>query len=277
MLFIKQLINVKKFLFAIFLLSTTNNAQIAIGAEEVSLANSSVAKFGSALSVFTNPASLSNTTLLQIGCYYSPSPFGLNELSTISFAVTNPFSFGILSAGISSFGFNLFRENIFLLSGARQVEDNLFVGTTVRVNQISIANYGSDFSFCFDVGMIYELNEQLNLGIAMQNINRASYGDEDDQIGSNINFGFHFQPIETGSINLSILKETRYEESLQLGAAYNIFNYLEIRSGFSSNPKLFSAGVGVKYLFFNFDFASTFHRELGFSHQLSILFYPSKF
>lgn len=277
MLFIKYQANVKKFLFTIFIFGTNAFAQITIGAEETSLANSAVAKFGNALSVFSNPASVAMNSNLQIGTYYSPSPFGLSELSTAAVAACNPFTFANLSAGFSTFGFELFRENVFLISGSKEIEKNIFIGTSLCINQLTIANYGNDVSVSIDAGMIYRITEQLNIGTALLNVNRATYGSEDDQIGSSINFGLQFIPVENGNINLSIFKETRHDESVQIGAAYKFLDYLEIRSGMSSDPKMFTGGIGLKYLFFIFDFASTYHRELSFTHQISMTLFPDNF
>lgn len=267
----------KKYLLTVLFIVENLFPQVAIGAEETSLANSGVANFGNAHSIFLNPASLSKNSLLQISNYYSPSPFGLNELSTVSLAVSNPFSFGVVSIGFSSFGYELFRENKFLLTGSKMLDDDLFVGANIRVNHVSITNYGSDASLSFDAGMIYLLSEQFQLGAALQNINRATYGNEKDQIGSSMIFGFQYRPVNDGAINFSIGKETRFTESVQIGVAYKLMEYLELRTGTTSNPNLISGGFGIKYLFAIFDYAVTYHRELGFSHHVALTLFPEFF
>lgn len=267
----------KKFLLTIFLIAKYLLPQTAIGAEETAIANSGIASFGKAHSIFLNPASQSKNNSLQISNYYSPSPFGLSELSTISFTASDNFSFGVVSIGFSSFGYELFREKKFLLSGAKMIDENLSVGGNVRINQVSIANYGNDAALCVDAGMIYLVNEQFQLGASLQNVNRATYGDDEDQIGSSMIFGFQYRPLNSAAINFSIGKETRYTENLQIGVEYKLMEYLEIRTGAANNPSIISGGFGIEYLFSIFDYAVTFHRELGFSHHIALTLFPELF
>lgn len=267
----------KKYLLIIFLIAKYLLPQTAVGAEETALANSGIASFGKAHSFFLNPASQSKNNSLQISNYYSPTTFGLEELSTFSLAASKNFSFGVVSIGVLSFGYELFRENKFLISGAKMLDDNLSFGANLRINQVSIANYGNDASLCVDAGMIYLLSERLQLGAALQNVNRATYGDEEDQIGSSMILGFQYRPTNSAAINFSIGKETRFTENFQIGVEYGLMDYLEIRSGAANNPNIISGGFGIEYLFAIFDYAVTFHRELGFSHHIALTLFPESF
>jgi hypothetical protein len=76
-------------------------------------------------------------------------------------------------------------------------------------------------------------------------------------------------------VNTSAEKINGYEYSLSLGLEYNLFRYVYIRSGFSTQPDRFSAGVGINYSYFQFDYAVFTHMDLGLTHQAGFIIHFS--
>src|SRR3989304_5286121 len=219
-------------LFASF--QTKSIAQFNPGAKQISMSNSDVALSNDVFSLFNNPAGLSQMNWRELGIYYSPSPFGFSELANGFFAYHEPFDFGSIGLGAMTYGFELYREN-----------------------KIAIG-----FSY---------LTQNFRLGFSVQNLNRASFGNEKDNIPMVFNTGFSYEVMEELTFNLAVEKDIRYNYSLRGGIEYNLLEYISLRSGFSNEPSRYSAGIGINYSYFSLDYAFFTHMDLGLTHQAGLV------
>ena len=113
-------------MFFILFLSRTSSAQENPGARQIALSNSGVALSNDVFSIFNNPAGSAQMNWTEVGFYYSPSPFGIKELSHGFAAFHQPVKFGSISAGFMSYGFELYKENKLAISFARRFAEKLF-------------------------------------------------------------------------------------------------------------------------------------------------------
>ena len=81
------------------------------GAKQIAMSNSDVALSDDVFSFFNNPAGLAQLDWRELGLYYSPAPFGLNELANGYIAYTEPLGFGSAGIGAMTYGFDLYRES----------------------------------------------------------------------------------------------------------------------------------------------------------------------
>ncbi|WP_337866071.1 type IX secretion system membrane protein PorP/SprF [Ignavibacterium sp.] len=260
-----------KILSIIFLLSSFTLAQFNPGAKQISLSNSDVALSNDVFSLFNNPSGLSQIDWREIGIYYSPAPFGLKELANAYVAYTEPFSFGSISIGGMTYGFDLYRESKIVLGYSYNYQNKFFAGAAFNFHTLSIKNYGDDNALYFNIGGLVYLSEDFRLGFSFQNINRASFGNDDDQIPVLLNAGISYDLINPLSINAALEKDLRYKTSLMFGVDYDLIEYLSLRSGFSNEPSRFSAGIGINYSFISLDYAMFTHIDLGLTHQVGLL------
>jgi hypothetical protein len=235
------------------------------------MANSDVALASDVFSVFNNPAGLAQINWREVGIYYSPAPFGLSELSNGYVAYNEPFNFGSLSIGGMTYGFDLYRESKVVLGYSYNYENILFAGLTINYHSYSIQNYGSTSAIYFNAGgLVYILNE-LRWGFFVNNLNKASVVDIDDQIPMVIVTGLSFDIMQNFSLNFSLEKDIRFNPSIQFGIEYDIIEYLSLRAGTSNEPSRFTAGVGINYSLFSLDYAFFTHQDLGLTHQAGII------
>ncbi len=247
-------------------------AQLNPGARQISMANSDVALSNDIFALFNNPAGLSQMYWREAGVYYSPAPYGFTELSNGFAAYHEPFEFGSIAAGGMTYGFDLYRESKFVLGYSYSYMKRFFVGAAVNYHTISIKNYGSDGSFYINVGGLAYLTESIKWGFYVQNVNRASFGNYSDQIPIIFNTGFNYEVLESFNFNFAFEKEINFKTSLRGGIEYFPIDYLALRIGFSNEPNLYSAGIGIIYSFLNFDYAVFTHNDLGLTHQAGIIF-----
>ena len=152
------------------------------GAKQISLSNSDVALSNDVFSLFNNPAGLSQMNWREVGIYYSPAPFGLSELANGYVAYHEPTSLGSFSIGGMSYGFDLYRESKIILGYSYKYQNRFFAGIAVNYQTVSIQNYGNDGAFYINLGGLAYISNNFRLGFSIQNINRATFGKDDDQI-----------------------------------------------------------------------------------------------
>lgn len=262
---------IKKIFVMIILTACFVFSQFNPGAKQIALSNSDIALSNDVFCLFSNPAGIAQINWREAGIFYSPSPFGMTELANGFFAYNEPSSLGNFGLGIMTYGFELYRENKISIAYAYNYNNFFFAGFTLNYNTLSIQNYGSDQSITLNLGGLVYLMDNTRFAFSLTNINRGSYGEEKDQIPVLYSVGFSYDILNNISVNFSVEKEIRYNSSAQFGINYDLMEYVSLRTGFSTYPKRFSAGLGINYSFFEFDYAMFNHQELGFTHQFGVL------
>lgn len=246
-------------------------AQYTPGARQISMANSDVALSNDVFSLFSNPAGLSQINWREVGIYYSPAPFGLTELSNGYIAYNEPFNFGSLSIGGMTYGFELYRESKVVLGYSYNYENILFAGISLNYHNYSIQNYGSTGVFYLNVGGLVYILDELRWGFYVDNLNKASVANLDDQIPMVFVTGLSYDVINDFSLNFALEKDIRFNPSVKFGVEYDIIEYLSLRAGTANEPSRFTAGVGINYSLFSLDYAFFTHQDLGLTHQAGII------
>lgn len=246
-------------------------SQVNPGARQVALSHSDVAVSNDVFGLFNNPAGLASINSRQAGIYYSPSPFGVNELSNAYGAYIEPLSFGSLSMGFMIYGFTLYKETKVSLGYGKIIGSNFAVGLTAIYKNISIQNYGNKGFLLFNAGGIAKLNKSINLGFSVENFTRTSAVEEDNQFPVVLWSGLSYKVIDELQTFIAVKKELNYSPSLRLGAEYNLFEYIQLRFGAGNEPNIFSGGIGIIYQLFQFDYAVSSHPDLGLTHQFGLI------
>jgi len=260
-----------KFLFILFVMTGFVYAQFDPGAKQIALSNSDVAVSNNVFTLFSNPAGLAQIDNDQVGVFFSPSPFGMSELKNAFAAFSHPMNFGTIAIGGMVYGFDLYKESKISLGGSYNYQNNFFIGATLNYKNISIKNYGSKSAIIFDLGLLAIITSDLHFGFSYKNITRSSLSSATDELPVEILSGLSYKIIDNCTISLAIEKDIRYKASPRLGIDYKIIKYLSLRTGFSKNPNLYSFGVGIHYLMFDFNYALFTHQELGLTHQIGVI------
>ncbi|MGE5681058.1 MAG: hypothetical protein ACM34K_09290 [Bacillota bacterium] len=270
-----QMINRLLYIYIFLLVSCLSHfAQISPGARQISLSNSDVALSDDVFSVFTNPSGLAQMNWREIGIYYSPSPFGMKELANAYLCYHEPSAIGSFGLGLMTYGFELYRENHITMAYSNNYKDFYF-GLSAKLNLITIKGYGSTSAILFNIGGLVYLSDDIKWGVNAQNISHATIGNEKGQLPYGFNTGISYLPADEVSINIATEKAESFQYSFKLGLEYNLLKYIYLRSGFSTDPDRFSAGLGINYSFIEFDYSIFTHLELGLTHQAGIIIHFS--
>jgi hypothetical protein len=245
--------------------------QINPGAKQIAMANSDVALSDDVFSLFNNPAGLAQISWRELGLYYSPAPFGLNELANGYIAYTEPLGFGSAGIGAMTYGFDLYRESRLLLSFSTLYLNKFFAGVSFNYHIVSIQGYGNKSVFYLNAGCLGYLTDELRIGFYIQNINQASFTPHENQIPFVLNAGLSYNIYEILSLNFDVEKDIRYNVSVKSGINYDLIDNLSLRLGFANEPSEFSCGIGIHFSYFNFDYSVFTHPDLGLTHQAGII------
>lgn len=260
-----------KILIILLLSYSFSSAQIHPGAKEIALSHSTVALANNVFSLFSNPSGLAQMNWREAGFYYSPSPFGLNELSNVYTAYHEPTGIGSFGVGFMTYGFELYKQNKFALSYANRLGDNIFIGISAQYHTLSINKYGNTSYLTIIIGSLIYINPDLRFGFSIDNLLRNSIGEEDSQVPIIYSTGISYDIFHNLTMNLALRKEIDIEAALSFGMDYRMINYLSLRFGFQNQPSTFSAGIGINYLKFELDYAAFNHLDLGLTHQVGLI------
>lgn len=260
-----------QFLIVVLLSAGVIVPQFNPGARQIALSHSDVALVNDVFSLYNNPAGLSQMNWREIGIFYSPSPFGLKELSNGFAAYHEPLRFGSISLGLMTYGFDLYRENKITIAYSYNYNNSFFGGIAINTHTLNIINYGNTFSVSFDAGILAYITNELKWGFVIKNFTRSTFGNEPGHIPVILNSGFSYQLLEKLSLNLSVEKDIDYPESFNGGIEYDLMEYLTMRIGVSSATSQYSAGIGINYSFIHLDYAIISHPDLGLTHQAGII------
>lgn len=262
----------KRILFLLILLNANLFSQFQPGARQNAMGFAFTSIADDHWSIFYNPAGISKIENVSAGVFYSPAPFGLNELATGSAVITKKFSFGNLGLAFNTYGFDLFRESKISLAFAKLFFPEFQFGFNITYYSLNIQNYGSDYSVGINLGVLSSLSENLQLGFSTKNLNRPTYGVNKEKLSQTFSGGISYKPVNNLLIALELEKEVRYPFNFKTGLEYWLIKYLALRFGFNTEPNNFTGGIGINYSNFQFNYAFISNNYLGLTHNFGIDF-----
>lgn len=240
------------------------------GTKAIGLANAFAAVADNPWALSYNPAGLSTLKSIEISAFFIPQQFGMNELRTVALAGNIPTSFGTFAAGVSQFGFALYRETQLSLGFGAAVDWGASAGIAAHLTRISIDQYGAKHVGTVDVGLLAQLQDQVALGFSYKNLFGAGLSPS-ERLPQSLSFGASYKPIPSVNVVVEMEKDIRYPLVIKAGAEQTFLDLLTLRAGVSNNPDKFSTGLGIRYGAFEFSYAGYSHAQLGWTHQLELI------
>ena len=240
------------------------------GSTSTGMGGASVALAENPWGAYSNPGVLPTLSKRVVSFFYVPQPFGLKELARGSFSYVEATTLGTLGITGSRFGFELYREVVLGISYARTLDDRFSAGVTLNYFSLTIQNYGSNKTFGVDAGFLVRVSENVQWGFAAFNLNAPTIGSTKEKLPQVYATGLQYSPISEASLSVDIVKDIRYPTELHMGIEYTILGAVDIRGGTASEPSLYTAGAGIHYMFFHFDYAFSVHQDLGATHSFSL-------
>ena len=238
---------------------------------------------------YYNPANLGSIDRVQIGTSYLRL-FNLSFFKNFFGAAAYPLpkkygtaSFSVQYFGVEYEGENLNGEYTFALSHGfyllKDIHSSLAAGYSLKAyywdlgESLQFGDLGSATTLGIDVGLQASIYSRTFLGVYFLNINSPQVGEiTKHDLPQRIVVGLAYQPYDGVTTSLDFNRLMGAEDMQLLGGAeFNVFRYLFLRFGGTTNPNRFSAGLGIQYAQFKIDYALMTHNELGETHQFGLI------
>lgn len=266
----------KKILFICFLslsfIAKAGNENFPIGARSTGMGNTCLT-LSDVWSTQYNQAGLANVRLISAGVSYE-SRFLQKDLGIQSFAFALPVKSGTFGLNYTGFGGKLYRQTKVGLSYGMKFSEKISGGISLNYHNLRIGNnYGNKSSLTFEVGIIAQIIENLQLGVHIFNPSQTKLNDFEDEIIPTIfRLGVRYDFSDKVVALLEVEKDVDFNPSYKAGIEYHPTDLLYIRTGISTNPSAPSIGFGVDLNNFRFDFSSTFHPVLGATPAIGLVY-----
>ena len=222
-------------------------------------------------SAFNNQAGLADLENSSAGVFWE-NRFLMKELSTQGFAVAIPTKGGTFALSGTNFGYQLYREGQYAISYGRKLADSFNAGLQISyLTTRAGEGYGSTSAVAFQLGFIYELNEQVTLAAHAANPGRAPLSDyKDERYPTMLKAGASWKFSPKVSMLAEVAKDIDQDVAVRAGLEYRVIEKLYLRGGVGGNDLQTSFGIGLALDEFKIDIASAYHPTLGYSPQISM-------
>lgn len=172
---------------------------------------------------------------------------------------------------ISYFGYEHYYEMNLGITYARKLYSNFSAGIQINYFQFQIAqaNINKHYLY-FNLGILYNFDQKLNIGITLNNPTSAFLKDEYDPLSSSLRFGMNYRLTKKTQILTEIEKPSDYQLIYKLGFVYHFNNFFAIDAGYFSGPHKIGCGflLDLKKLTLNMD--CSYHVQLGLKPAISL-------
>lgn len=224
-------------------------------------------------SLHNNPAGISLYKDLSFGISYE-NRFLLKELGYKNVGLLLPLKKGAIGISASQFGYEHYNENVIGFALARNFGPHLKIGLKLDYIFLEFSGDYENFSTpTFELGIQYEINENLNLGAYLFNpIHVKIRSINNLKIPIIMRLGFSYFIKDDFMITSEIEENIEEDFSYRFGIEYECYKRLHIRSGFQLAPEMFTFGIGYDYKWCKIDVSGQMNQELGTSINCSLIF-----
>ncbi len=242
-----------------------------IGARANGLANSTLL-VDDVWSTKNNVGAMGQLTQTSVGIAYQ-NRFLVNELSNQSLAfnyhLSDKSNIGLY---FQQTGFSLYRQLQTGLAYGMKLADNFSVGVSLNFHRVAFGDiYGSVNAMSASLGLMYALNNNLDIGLNIQNINRTKLNDyQDERFPTLFNIGLKYKFSQGAFWSVEAEKDIMHPINIKSGIEILTHDIFVVRFGMNTYPFQAGFGAGLKLKQFNLDIASTWHSTLGLNPSMAL-------
>ncbi len=242
-----------------------------LGARQLSLGDTSVA-INNEWSIINNPAGLASCRDMSLALYYE-NRFMLKETALKNAVGVAPFNFGTFAISAQQYGFSDYNENRLVFAFARSFGPNIRIGLSLDYLSFKFSgDYTKTYGVTFGLGAQTNLSDKLTVGAYIFNpLQIKLKTPTESQVPAVMKIGAKYEACKEISVYAELRHETDVGLKVESGIEYQLLETLFLRAGASSNPAVFSFGLGYSFSRFTFDIAAQTHSDLGWSMQGNII------
>jgi len=243
------------------------------GSRPLGMGNAFISQFDIS-ATYHNQAGLAKIDSFSLSIFFE-NRFLLKEMSHRGILVGIPTKSANFAFHYSAFGPAKWMESAISVACSKQLLSKLSAGIQINYYGMKLPEENTTVSSCgVELGFIYQLSSKTYAGLHLANpfsipLKTYSYN---QKIPYRFRLGCHTLLSENFIISVEAEKIETIKPILKLGMEWEAIRNLWFRGGFNSGQTKLFAGLGFHYLFFNTDFAFSYHQFLGFTPSLTITF-----
>lgn len=207
----------------------------------------------------------------SVSLYYANTGIaeGVNNFSAVGML---PFKKnGALGFSMSYFGYNLFNDKKFGLSYALKLADFVSIGAQLDILNTKIAGYGTRTTATFELGTLFKITENINLGAHVYNPLRVKLNtDTDERIPTVFRLGATYYKGDKFQVTAELEKDLDVDLAFRAGFDYKVSDMVFVRAGFLSLPLSGSAGAGLVLKSFRLEVLGAWQAITGFAPHVGM-------
>ena len=258
-------------------------------ARAAGMSNAVVAVTNDVWAAYYNPAGLASIQNYQTGFAYQ-KPYNYSFFTSVFGSAVIPISPSYGSAGVAfeSFGVKykgntLSQEYVATLSHGFYLLNDIHTSLSVGYNlkyyhmdlgeSISGIELGAGGTFGIDFGIQASVYKRTYLGLYVYNLNAPTLGvDTAQDLPRRVVVGAAYKPYSGLTTAISMNKSVGYDTEIDGGFEFALIDMLDLRLGASTNPSRFTAGLGIKFESFQFDYGFRSHPVLAETHSFGLMY-----
>lgn len=231
--------------------------------ESAAMANTSVTVYN-LWSVYTNQAGLGYLEEMSIGAYHQAGYVTEQNLQGIAFAL--PTKTGTISASYSYYGFSQYNESQVGIAFGRSFTKYFAIGIQLNYLHTHIAgDYGNASSVNFEIGILSQPIDNFFIGAHIYNPSYTKMKDED--VPTILKIGASYLFSDKLLLGVETESDMKNKAIFKTGLNYYLIEAVSLQAGISTNPSIYSFGVGFHL--------KTIHANVGFQKHQTLGFTPS--
>lgn len=221
-------------------------------------------------SYLNNQAALAQIKNVTTGVY-GERKFLLSATSLYTAAVALPTKDGNFGINVKYSGFKNFNENQIGLAYARSLGKKVDVGIQFNYYGYLVPAYNSANTINVEVGAIFHLSGQLNMGMHVYNPIGGRFSNTNEKLTTAYTIGLGYDVSDNFFVGTEIVKEENFPINVNTGIQYRFLKQFFARAGIASATSTGYGGFGVSWNNLRLDITGSYHPQLGLSPGLLLI------
>lgn len=223
----------------------------------------------------SNPAGLASGVGVSAGAC-SKMGYLVTSLLTHQLALAVPHGSGAFGGMLQQRGWGDFREGILSVGYGRMLNSGFRVGMHADYVHRSVRNHHREGTLAFGLGMQVRVGSEWWLGSYVLNPIVLRWADA-EPLPTYMRIGLQWEASASANLWIELEKGLASVLLIRSGVEYMLSRYIFLRFGASSGAEVLSFGFGYEHKgSVQFQVASTWHLQLGWSPALGVVLVPER-
>ena len=225
---------------------------------------------------FYNQAGLAGVDKFSFGLT-AERKFGLKSLNAGALSLAIPVK-NAGTIGLSVYQFShgsYYNQQKYGLAFSRKFGENVSAGLQFDAFNTHIREYGSRWLITGEAGLLFQPDENIEVGLHVMNPTAQGDGNNFDDIAPPTgNLGASYRFSQKATWYMAVEKNVKHTPRFKSGLAYNPLDKLQLQAGIATEPLNYSFGIRYRWQWLTVNLAFSFHQQLGMTPYLGTNYMP---